>query len=188
MKKLFAALAVMLSMAGTAHADIIRFITSFSPEAVGATGTGSAGFYFDTTTNELTMSFGWTGLSAPTTVAHIHCCVPAADTGTIGVALTPGTLPGFPTGVTEGTYQGVFDLDVASNFTGGFITRSGGTVAGAAAALIAGMTNGTAYLNIHTTRFPGGEIRGFIRVSTPESLSLAALGLGLLAFVGRRRA
>jgi hypothetical protein len=36
----------------------------------------------------------------------------------------------------------------------------GGTIPLAEAALIAGIQNGTTYLNIHTVNFSGGEIRG----------------------------
>jgi len=36
----------------------------------------------------------------------------------------------------------------------------GGTAAGAEAALVGGLAAGQAYFNIHTSPFPGGEIRG----------------------------
>ena len=38
--------------------------------------------------------------------------------------------------------------------------------------MAAGIQNGTSYLNIHTTAFPPGEIRGFLRPQgTPVSVS-----------------
>jgi CHRD domain len=40
-----------------------------------------------------------------------------------------------------------------------FVTANGGTVAGAEAALIAGLESQLTYFNIHTANFPGGEIR-----------------------------
>jgi len=60
-----------------------------------------------------------------------------------------------------------------SIYAASFVTSFGGdTAAGAEAALIAGMTNGTAYFNIHTTTYPGGEIRGFLQ-QVPEPATLA---------------
>jgi hypothetical protein len=44
-----------------------------------------------------------------------------------------------------------------------FVTANGGTAASAEATLFTGIMAGHAYLNIHTTMFPGGEIEGFLK-------------------------
>ena len=104
--------------------------------------------------------------------------------------MTPGTLPGFPVGVTAGTYVSpLIDLDLAGSFTSTVLTTfGGGTTSGAIAALLAGMDSGTAYFNIHSTAFPAGEIRGFLhRVPEPATWTLALLGIMAVAGVRRRR-
>lgn len=188
MKLLHGLAAAMLSLSGaTAMAAPTVFHTTLGPEVAGATGSGTATLVFESTTNKLSFDVDWTGLSGLTTVAHIHCCVPTAGSGTVGVAVTPGTLPGFPGGVSSGSYDAEVDLGLTSSFTAAFVNNfGGGTVDGARARLLQGMTDGTAYFNIHTNRFPGGEIRGFLAVPEPASLALAAFGVvGLLA--SRRR-
>ena len=57
---------------------------------------------------------------------------------------------GFPLGVTSGTYSNIYDTTLASTYRAAFITANGGTVAGAEAALFAGLLAGQAYFNIHT--------------------------------------
>lgn len=102
------------------------------------------------------------------------------------VATAVPTFPGFPLGVTTGTYLMTFDLTVASTYNPAFITAHGGTVAGAMAAFIAGLNSGQTYLNIHTSQFTGGEIRGQLN-AVPEPASLFLLATGVLGAAGALR-
>src|SRR5215472_16998689 len=75
--------------------------------------TGFTTVSFDTMTQLLTIDLTFTDLTTPTTAAHIHCCIsPPANTG---LATTVPAFPGFPLGVTSGTYMGVLDLTQASS-------------------------------------------------------------------------
>lgn len=162
------------------QASVITYRAELGPEVPGATGSGDVTLYYDAAAQTLGIDTSWSGLSGPTTVAHIHCCTAEPGAGFIGIAVTSPTLPGFPAGVTSGSYAFVLDLTDESTFRLGFLTDHGGTAASAAAALIAGLDAGTAYLNIHTTTFPAGEIRGFpTRVMEPATLALLAGLLGL---------
>lgn len=181
----------LISGGVSAEAATITYTAGLVPEVSGASGSGSVEVTYDSVAGTLLIDANWTGLSSGTTVAHIHCCTPVAGTGTVGVAVTPVTLPGFPTGLTAGSYLSpLLFLDDPAIFTASFITNfGGGNLADGAAALIAAFDQGTAYFNIHSSTFPAGEIRGFLQQSSavPEPGTLALLGLGLAGFAALRR-
>jgi hypothetical protein len=139
-------------------------------------GTGTASVTITGTSMRLQASFS--GLIGNTTVSHIHAPTTAAGTGAAGVATTTPTFAGFPAGVTSGTYDRTLDMLAASSYNPTYITANGGTPASAFAALKAAMDAGKSYWNIHSSAFPGGEIRGFlvicptITVSVPDAYAL----------------
>jgi hypothetical protein len=140
----------------------------------------------DDVANTLEVNVTFSGLLGTTTASHIHCCTADPLTGTAGVATQTPFFVGFPIGVTSGTYDHIFDLTLTSTYNAPFVTANGGTAAGAEAALAAGMADGRAYLNVHTTFRPGGEIRGFL-VPEPATFGLVGLALGSLLLGLRRR-
>src|SRR5512133_1206432 len=128
-------------------------------------GTGFTIVTYDSTAHTLRVQVTFSDLSAGVTASHIHATVVPPAT-TAGVATQVPTFQGFPLGVTNGTYDHTLDLTQASSFNPAFITANGGTAATAEAALVAAIASGHAYLNIHTTNFPSGEIRGFLLVDS----------------------
>lgn len=163
--RVVALFAAALSFAGAAPCVFgqVVYTTTLSGAAevppTGSTGTGSATITYFPATSMMTVATSFSGLSSTVTAAHIHCCTIGVGTTNAGVATQTPSFTGFPTGVTAGTYNQTFDMTLASSFNPAFVTASG-TVATALQLLLAGMGNGTAYFNIHSTAFPGGEVRG----------------------------
>ena len=188
---LFGAILMLVMFFGVAKADQVIFVATLTgaqevPPS-GSPGIGSAAVTLDTATNMLTVNVSFAGLLSPTIASHIHCCTLPGTNAMVATAVP--TFPGFPLGVTTGTYLQTFDLTLASTYNPAFITAHGGTVAGAQAAFITGLLSGQTYLNIHTSQFPGGEIRGQLQ-SVPEPATFLLMGTGLMAAVGaiRKRA
>jgi len=130
-------------------------------------GVGVCVVGYDAAAHMLDVRITFSGLTGTTTASHIHCCTATAGTNTAGVATQVPTFSNFPLGVTQGSYSMQFDLSMSASWNASFIGANGGTPAGAEAAFAAGLQGDKAYLNIHSSTFPGGEIRSFL---TPDTI------------------
>lgn len=185
------ALAALLSPGG-ALAATLKYVATLNganeAPANASPGFGSAELTVHGNSYRLVVNFA--DLIGNVTAAHIHGPTAVAGAGTAGVMTPVPTYPGFPGAVTSGSYDRTFDLTDTTTFNAGFLTLHGGSAAAAAAAFLASLNAGTAYLNIHTMTFPGGEIRGFFapaQVPLPAGLPLLVCALAGLAAVRRRR-
>lgn len=110
--------------------------------AVTTNGRGFGRVVLNAAETEITASFYWEGLSAGTTVGHIHT---GAVTGTGPVTFDMVPTPGLTSGSTINKTFAITPAQVAT-------LRAGGM-----------------YFNIHTSTNPGGEIRGQILSTTSDA-------------------
>lgn len=177
---LLAALGLVLAAAPVSAATVFSTTLSGANETPPNASTGTGSMLVTLLADTLTVDVTFSGLSTPAAAAHIHCC------GPVGVA-EPIAVPfnSFPTG-TSGSFTGSFDLTSASSYSSAFLTANGGTAASAEAVFIASLNAGQTYGNIHTSNFPGGEIRGQLAM-IPEPASIFLAGGFLLFFALFRR-
>jgi hypothetical protein len=163
MKKLCVAVAsivALIALPAGATSFLIN-VTLDGPQAgTTSTGTGSATMTLDDVANTLQVSLTFSGLLGTTLDAHIHCCSPPGVNSGVVIPFNPP----FPLGVTSGVMNNLFNISPLN---------------------VARVKTGGAYINIHTTNTPGGEIRGQI-AAIPEPSTLLLVGAGLIA-VGLRR-
>jgi hypothetical protein len=132
------------------------------PKLTNGTGTFTARVNGGTLSYTLTFS----GLSSDAFMAHIHFAQPAVNGGIFlwlcGSATQPGPT-GTPTcpaagGTVSGTVSSAAILSIAAQ------NLNAGDFAGA----IRILQSGDAYVNVHTTNYPGGEIRGQVKTNNND--------------------
>jgi len=137
----------------------------------GSPGAGTAVVTLNTAETMLEVNLTFSGITAPASAAHIHCC---AGPGVNAAVVLNFVGNGFPVGATSGTFDHTFTLatDLAGISVPDFLT---------------GLFAGTAYANIHDANFPVGEIRGQLAATTPEPGTWALMGLSVATLAAIRR-
>jgi hypothetical protein len=137
-------------VASTASANDLKFTAELTgaqerPIPVQTQGEGEAKFESDGTS--VAFELKWKDLSSPAFAAHLHCGGPE-EAGPVGVTLVTGTLGA------EGELQGSFTAPDPGNLCGWETLAD----------VLEAMASGGAYVNVHSTQFRGGEIRGQVTV------------------------
>jgi len=134
-----------------ASADNSEFEADLDPgqevqtPAVVSDGEGEAEFIVKR--NKIRFEVEWEDLTSGVVAGHIHCAAAGAN-GLVGV-----TLIHEPQG-TDDKIKGSFTAPDPGNLCGWTTLND----------VLTAMVTGNAYVNIHTTNFPAGEIRGQIEI------------------------
>jgi hypothetical protein len=133
------------------------------PNASPAIGFATASL--DLSTDFFVFNDSWSGLSAPATASHIHAPAPPGSNAPVIIPFSSAN--GFIVGSTSGT-----------------VSYSGTLTSAQVSELLDGMF----YVNVHSSVFPGGEIRGQILATpVPEASTYALSGGALLLMLAYRR-
>jgi hypothetical protein len=166
MKKLIAIFAVSAALsvgtvcAQTTFQAILSGLGENPPNA--SPGSGFGQVVLNAAQTQITVDENWSGLTAPATASHIH--------GPGGVGTNAPIL--FPFSGVPAATAGAIPTQVFS------ITPT----------QVSYLFSGYLYMNVHTSTFPGGEIRGqLLLVPEPGALTLLGVGLGAVVWRFRRR-
>jgi hypothetical protein len=160
------ALLVMLSAPALTVADDeirVRLEGFQEPPAVSTVATGRFQAEIDRDSIEYRLSYS--GLEAPVTQAHIHLGQKDVNGGIVVFLCQTTSFPD-PTGLAptcppSGTVTGTI---TAANV---LAVPAQGIAAGEFGEVLRAIRRGVTYVNVHSDKFPGGEIRGQIRIRRP---------------------
>lgn len=125
-------------------------------------GKGTAEVRIDSEMNSISYELSYSGLSSPVTQAHIHFAQKGVNGNIIvylcdNTGLAPRGTPACPnSGAVTGTLTAA-DVNPPKN---PLPVTSQGIAPGDFAGLIAAIEHNAGYINVHTTTYPSGEIRG----------------------------
>ena len=165
--RLAAATMMLAASAGSAMADW-TWVSTFGPQAAGATGTGSSTVFFNETAKTIRVQFSYSGLTGNPTTGHIHAPTTLPNTfmtpnpaAALGFGAASSTGWSTPLG-TSGSYDRTFDVSslTATPSWGGVFKSAhpGLTIDQLNAKFVEYMNTGKAYINIHTALNGNGEI------------------------------
>ena len=152
------ALAVSILAVPAAYSQTERFSASLSGanEVPPINSAGTADFQMSIQPGAITFSLTFSDLSSPLAVSHLHFA-PSKVAGSVMIFLCGGgNQPACPA-ATSGTITGTI---TAANVTGPI---GQGITPGDLDSALAAVRSELSYANMHTTMFPGGEIRGNVQ-------------------------
>ena len=175
MSRLLVALALMMvavfalpAQAGVNPNVLSADLTSFQEvPALQSNATGKWTATVDGNTIHYTLTYS--NLRADATQSHIHIGQPGVNGGVTiffcsNLGNGPAGTPSCPLrgGTLNGTITSANVLPITSQGVG----------AGEISAVLKALRNGAAYVNVHSTQFPGGEIRGVVKTKGSKDLDL----------------
>jgi hypothetical protein len=131
--------------------------------AISSEASGSFRAFIDDKAGTISYELSYGGLTGDVRQAHIHVGQ-ASVNGAVSVFLCQTAVNPDPTGLApqcpqSGTVAGI--LQSANMIEGGIVGQ--GIAPGEFEELLAAIRAGVAYANVHTSTFPGGELRGQLR-------------------------
>lgn len=147
-----------LLAAPLAYSNTERFSANLSgaEEVPPINSAGTAAFDMSIEQGTITFELNFSGLTSPLSVAHLHFAPGSVAGGVMIFLCGGGNQPACPA-TTEGTITGTI---TAANVTG---PTTQGINPGDLDSALAAVRDDLSYVNMHTTNFPGGEIRGQVR-------------------------
>jgi hypothetical protein len=145
---------VALASSNNGHGFGARLDGYQETPTLSSNGTGTLSLHLDTTGTQLAYTLTYSGLSSNALAAHIHLGRPAIAGNVAAFLCGGGGKPACP--AAGGTVSGTI---VAGDVIG---PAAQGLMAGDFAAFLRAIRNNATYVNVHTTNFPAGEIRGAI--------------------------
>ncbi|MFN5286503.1 MAG: CHRD domain-containing protein [Planctomyces sp.] len=198
--RLATATVMLAAGAGSAMADW-TWVSTFGPQAAGATGTGNSTVFFNETAKTIRVQFSYAGLTGNPTVGHIHAAssatpyafpVPPAGNPTTALGFgVSGGAPGWSSATPgpAGSFDRTFNVSTLTSSPGWGTNfkndHAGLTIDQLNAKFVEYMNSGRAYINVHTSANGSGEIGGFFTVVTPEPGHWALLAGGFAITAGR---
>ena len=153
----FGAVMVNLIAAQMVTSQTERFSASLAgANEVPPINSAGTGAFEMTIRDTITFSLTFSGLSSPLTVSHLHFAPSKVAGGVMIFLCGGGNQPACPA-ATSGTITGTI---TAANVTG---PGGQGITVGDLTSALAAVRSESSYANMHTTMFPGGEIRGNVQ-------------------------